>query len=151
MRPAFLVIVIAVLVAIASVVGYRHWESSRALNNGAVVERQQPGDAAQQNQTAGSTATPPGQAGQSPQQPEASAQPQETIAELPGVDTIPRNPSERVIFAGKGRYQLYRQGDITWRLDTDNGEACILFATDVQWAKARVFEHGCATPQTYSR
>jgi len=45
--------------------------------------------------------------------------------------------------AGKGRYQLYRQGKITWRLDTDSGEACILFATEAEWHKQRVYENGC--------
>ena len=48
-----------------------------------------------------------------------------------------------MLFAGTGKYQLYRQGDITWRLDTDTGWACILFATDAQWAKPRVYQHGC--------
>jgi hypothetical protein len=56
-----------------------------------------------------------------------------------------------MVFAGTGKYQLYRQGDITWRLNTDTGWACILFATDAQWSKSRVFDQGCATPQTVSR
>jgi hypothetical protein len=83
-------------------------------------------------------------------QPPQSAQP---VAQIPGPpgDTISRNPQNGMIFAGSGKYQLYRQGDITWRLDTDTGWACVLFATDAQWAKARVFEHGCATSQTVSR
>jgi hypothetical protein len=66
-------------------------------------------------------------------------------------DTISRNPQNGMVFAGSGKYQLYRQGDITWRLNTDTGWACVLFATDEQWAKARVFDHGCASPQTVSR
>ena len=76
-----------------------------------------------------------------------------SVAQLPtpSGDTISRNPPNGMIFAGAGKYQLYRQGDITWRLDTDTGWACVLFATDTQWAKARVFEHGCASPQTVSR
>ena len=51
--------------------------------------------------------------------------------------------STGMVFAGKGRYQLYRQGKITWRLNTDSGEACILFATEEEWHKQRVYENGC--------
>jgi hypothetical protein len=66
-------------------------------------------------------------------------------AAIPASDTIRRNPPNGQIFAGSGRFQLYRQGDITWRLDTQTGHACILFATDAQWSQARVFGHGCGT------
>jgi hypothetical protein len=62
---------------------------------------------------------------------------------LPATDTIPANPTNGMVFAGTGRYQLYRQGSITWRLDTDNGHTCIIFATDEEWRKARVYSHGC--------
>ena len=48
-----------------------------------------------------------------------------------------------MVFAGSGKYQLYRQGDITWRVNTDTGDACILFATDAQWRKPQVYSHGC--------
>jgi hypothetical protein len=61
----------------------------------------------------------------------------------PVADSINRNPPNGFLFAGRGKFQLYRQGDITWRLDTDTGQACILFATDEQWHTSRVFEHGC--------
>jgi hypothetical protein len=47
-----------------------------------------------------------------------------------------------MIFAGTGKYQLYRQGDLTWRLNTDTDKACILFATNAEWRKPKVFEHG---------
>jgi hypothetical protein len=69
----------------------------------------------------------------------------------PSGDTISRSPQNGMVFAGSGKFQLYRQGDITWRLNTDTGWACVLFATDAQWAMPRVFDHGCATPQTVSR
>ena len=64
-------------------------------------------------------------------------------AAIPASDTIRRNPPNGQLFAGSGRFQLYRQGDITWRVDTETGHACILFATDAQWSQARVFDHGC--------
>ena len=50
-----------------------------------------------------------------------------------------------MIFAGTGKYQLYRQGDLTWRLNTNTGDACILFATDALWRQQRVYQHGCGT------
>jgi hypothetical protein len=62
---------------------------------------------------------------------------------VPASDTITRNPPNGMIFAGTGKYQLYRQGDITWRLNTDSGEACILFATDSEWSKRKVYSRGC--------
>jgi hypothetical protein len=61
----------------------------------------------------------------------------------PAADTIERNPPNGTVFAGTGRYQVYRQGDLTWRLNTDNGQACIIFATDSEWRKARVYHNGC--------
>jgi hypothetical protein len=61
----------------------------------------------------------------------------------PAADTIERNPPNGMVFAGTGRYQVYRQGDLTWRLNTENGQACIIFATDSEWRKARVYRNGC--------
>ena len=46
-------------------------------------------------------------------------------------------------FSGSGRYQLYRQGNITWRLDTETGKSCVIFATDEEWRKPRVYRAGC--------
>jgi hypothetical protein len=61
----------------------------------------------------------------------------------PAGDTISPNPPNGMIFAGTGHFQVYRQGNITWRVNTDSGQACILFATDSEWRKPRVYEHGC--------
>jgi hypothetical protein len=60
-----------------------------------------------------------------------------------GGDTIAPNPPNGEVFAGKGKYQLYRQGNITWRLDTDTGKTCIIFATDEEWKKPKVLRAGC--------
>jgi hypothetical protein len=64
-------------------------------------------------------------------------------AAAPGSDTISPNPPNGMTFAGAGRYQLYRQGNLTWRLDTDTGQSCVLFATDEEWKKPRVYRAGC--------
>ena len=58
-------------------------------------------------------------------------------------DTVNPNPPNRMLFAGSGRYQLYRQGNITWRLDTSTGKTCIVFATDEEWKKPKVYRNGC--------
>jgi hypothetical protein len=63
----------------------------------------------------------------------------------PSEDSIRRNPPNGLAFAGAGKFQLYRQGDITWRLDTQTGNTCILFATDAQWRRPRVYQSGCGT------
>jgi hypothetical protein len=73
----------------------------------------------------------------------APTAPATTTYAVPATDTIPANPTNGMVFAGTGRYQLYRQGSITWRLDTDSGRTCIIFATDEQWHLQRVYSHGC--------
>jgi hypothetical protein len=73
-----------------------------------------------------------------------SSGPQQSVHTLRTSDSITRNPPNGAVFAGSGKFQLYRQGDITWRLNTETGDACILLATDAQWSKTRVFQHGCA-------
>jgi hypothetical protein len=78
--------------------------------------------------------TPSGQVTQSQQVAPATA---------PANDTISPNPPNGMAFVGSGRYQLYRQGNITWRLDTDTGRSCIIFATDEEWKKPRVYKAGC--------
>lgn len=60
-------------------------------------------------------------------------------------DTISPNPPNGMVFAGTGKYQLFRQGNITWRLNTDTGQTCIIFATDEEWKKPRVYRAGCGS------
>ena len=61
----------------------------------------------------------------------------------PATDSIAPNPPNGAAFAGTGRYQVYRQGNLTWRVNTDDGKTCILFATDEEWRKPIVYSHGC--------
>lgn len=62
---------------------------------------------------------------------------------MPATDSISPNPPNGMVFAGTGKYQLYRQGNITWRLNTETGESCIAFATDEEWKKDKVLRAGC--------
>jgi hypothetical protein len=63
----------------------------------------------------------------------------------PAGDTIGPNPTNGMVFAGRGKYQVYRQGNITWRLNTETGQSCVLFATDEEWKKPRVYHSGCGS------
>lgn len=58
-------------------------------------------------------------------------------------DSLPLNPPNRAVFAGTGRFQVYRQGDLTWRLNTDTGSACVLFATEEEWRRPIVYRDAC--------
>jgi len=61
----------------------------------------------------------------------------------PAYDTVNPNPPERVGFGGTGKFMWYRQGNLTWRVNSATGVACIAFATMEEWEKAIVYSHGC--------
>jgi len=145
MKQIFWIILIVVAVIFGAA-----WTISRSkthgTNSGEVFERKQAGDqattdaAATTDLTADQTA-PAGQTQQPATPPDAGAQ--DGVAAAPASDSIARNPPNGQVFAGAGKYQLYRQGDITWRLNTETGKACVLFATDAEWSKPKVFKQGC--------
>ena len=64
-------------------------------------------------------------------------------AALPVADSVAPNPPNGMVFAGSGAYQWYRQGNITWRVDSKSGRACIAFATMEEWQKSIVINSGC--------
>jgi hypothetical protein len=145
--------IIAIIAGLSLAVSwYIHRARIRALNSGDVFVRDMPADKANPR----ATAPTPGQH----TQPQPAAAPQSTpptiassqpVAPIPASDSIPRNPPNGMLYAGGGKFQLYRQGDITWRLNTETGQACILFATEAQWSRTRVYQHGCAnSPQAAS-
>ena len=61
----------------------------------------------------------------------------------PAGDSIAPNPPNGAVFAGRGSFQWYRQGNITWRVDTSTGRSCIIYATMEEWQKRIVLSHGC--------
>jgi hypothetical protein len=133
------------LVASAIVIGgfwFVHWSNTRALNSGAVHVRQQPGEAAK-------STTPQNDTGQPTQPQEVASNAGEPprgsgpLTALPAAQTISRNPPNGIVTAGSGKFELYRQGDLTFRLNTDTGDACVLFATQAEWSKNIVYAHGC--------
>jgi len=140
-----LFIVVAFLAA--GVFWHRRQVRQRALTSGEVYVRDQP--------SAPPQPLPPSQPPSDQIAANASPQPQNPGQTIPAApiapppppagDSIPRNPPNGQAFSGSGKFQLYRQGDITWRLDTQTGSACILFATDAQWRHSRVYQAGCGT------
>lgn len=61
----------------------------------------------------------------------------------PSHDTLTANAPDGMAFGGSGKFQWYRQGNITWRINTQSGSTCIAFATMDEWAKPIVYTHGC--------
>jgi hypothetical protein len=72
-----------------------------------------------------------------------TGQPSAMHAGLPTTDSVAPNPSNGMRFAGSGSYQWYRQGNLTWRVDTTTGRSCIIYATMEEWRKQIVMSHGC--------
>ena len=68
---------------------------------------------------------------------------QSSMNSAPVTDTISPNPPNGTVFAGTGKYQVYRQGDLTWRVNTADGTTCILFATEEQWRRPVVYRNAC--------
>jgi hypothetical protein len=99
--------------------------------------------------TAASTASLPATPATGPVYPSAATAPAaspttvSTMGTPPAGDTIAPNPPNGMVFSGKGEFQWYRQGNITWRVNTATGRSCIVFATDEEWRKPRVLSHGC--------
>ncbi len=69
---------------------------------------------------------------------------QPTTVAAPASDSIAPNPANGMAFAGNGKFQVYRQGNLTWRVDTESGQSCILFATMEEWRKPIVYNHACS-------
>jgi hypothetical protein len=141
MKQIFWIIMIVVVVIFAGL-WYANRSKSTTVSSGQVFVHPAPRDA--KTEAAASAAAAKEQTAQA-QQPAAAAATDPPAGEpaAPGTDSIRRNPPNGMTFAGTGKYQVYRQGDITWRLNTETGQSCVLFATDAEWRKPRVFQRGC--------
>lgn len=161
-RSVILVLALAGLLVLGYF-GYHNWSQSREMMSGEVRNGpSEPGDDAvpeppprqpaprQRPSTTGptdeSTSEPKDEPSPSSSrllEPLRPAKPAATPAAIPASDTIPPNPPDGLAYAGTGRFEVYRQGNLTWRLDTESGRACVLFATNEEWRKPRVYRHGC--------
>ena len=158
-KRIILVLVVVLLVAGIGSYVYAHYRTDRRMNGGEVVDetggittadgtapvkaptRSETTDSAV-NDTTGRTAAQMGAADtRTGTQPVTVVQP--VVSGSPATDSIAPNPPNRAAFAGKGKFQVYRQGDLTWRINTDSGRTCILFATEEQWRKPVVYRNAC--------
>ena len=58
-------------------------------------------------------------------------------------DSQAPNAPNGMRYGGSGQFQWYRQGNITYRVDTVSGGICVAFATLEEWRKQIVSSHGC--------
>ncbi|SEC48141.1 hypothetical protein [Terriglobus roseus] len=79
------------------------------------------------------------------QTPAPAQKPRAAIENRPttATDSIQPNPPNGAAFTGTGKFQVYRQGNLTWRVNTETGANCILFATMEEWKKPVVYNHAC--------
>jgi len=171
MAKRVIVIVLLLVLALFVYVGYNSYDAKRTGTSGEVysngVRRSQASDtkaqateadtivypaatetAATAQPAQATTAAEPGQPAAATVQgntgqAQVTQNQQPAAAAAPASDTISPNPPNGMTFSGSGRYQLYRQGNITWRLDTETGKSCVIFATDEEWRKPRVYRAGC--------
>jgi len=144
MKRIFLILVLLAAVLLGAS-WFVHRARIRALNSGDVFVREQPGGNPAPQPPPASPPSQPAPSNSAGAASPGAANPSlpASAASAPASDTIARNPPNGMLFTGSGKYQLYRQGDITWRLNTDTGWACVLLATDGQWRKTRVYQNGC--------
>ena len=153
-----LILVLVLAVALFVYLGYNSYDARREGANGDVFSRdsgngrdsgggKMNSGAADGSSRAGQTIVYPAQQPAAPAQ-DATPGPSNSDMQAsrdgaPASDTISPNPPNGMVFSGTGKYQLYRQGNLTWRLNTDTGQSCILFATDAEWKKPKVYRAGC--------
>ena len=134
------ILAILALVAIAYL-GYMTWHrysAGKLASNGEIVSD----DLQNSSDSSTSTGDPAPQRARPPSAARRSTAVPGSMA-VPGADSLSPNAPNGATFTGKGKYQVYRQGNLTWRLDTENGQTCILFATEEEWRKPIVYSHGC--------
>jgi hypothetical protein len=146
-----LIIVLLAVVALFVYLGYNSYDARRAGANGDVFSYDSPTGRAKTDVTnwrsreSQTVVYPPETVPVTTQAPKMSPSDEADRSAAPANDTISPNPPNGMVFSGTGKYQLYRQGNLTWRLNTDSGQSCILFATDDEWKKPRVYRAGCGS------
>ncbi len=78
-----------------------------------------------------------------PNRPQVSYSPTTPVYPAPQTDSQSPNSPNGLRFGGSGSFQWYRQGNLTFRVDTQNGASCIVYATMEEWRKPWVYRNGC--------
>ena len=146
-------IFLVLLILASAAAGWSYYAHHRAgaFGDGAVFAT--PGAAAQEDAAVGDDAAA---AGPSPADtasrsetasqalPSGSPSTEFPVRETPAGDTLASISATGPGFAGATKFQWYREGNLTWRLNTENGAACVAFATLEEWRKPIVYGHGCS-------
>lgn len=162
MQKIFRLLLVAAAIIIG-VVWFAHLSKKRS-NNTASVHTPPPATAAQPaspdttaaNPANPDTAAPAATPDQTPPSQEVAsatpaAAPSETmvpqhpgpITEQPTANALSPHPPAGFVTPANQKFALYRQGDLTYRLNTQSGQACILLASESLWQKPLVYQHGC--------
>ncbi|MBS1816079.1 MAG: hypothetical protein JSS87_14500 [Acidobacteria bacterium] len=128
--------IIGIVVVVIAVIAFYSWykvhKATQDAANGEIYFNDSPSSIGSRAETSHATAKPT-----------ASASSSTNDLTVPVTDSLPVNAPNGAAFVGTGKFQVYRQGNITWRVNTETGESCILFATEDEWRKPIVFNHGC--------
>jgi hypothetical protein len=163
MQKIFRLLLVAVAIIIG-IVWFSHWSRTRGSRGAVQVRNQSPNSAPKSTapESAGGNSAAP--ATTNPAEPPAaqdqSNAPQEVataspegpmmvpqhpgpITEQPAANALSPHPPSGFVTPATQKFALYRQGDLTYRLNTQSGQACVLLATDALWQKPLVYQHGC--------
>jgi hypothetical protein len=152
-RRIILGLLLAGLIAIIYV-GFRNWSASRAMLAGDVtvvssdplpVSTPPPPPPAQIQTPAQAEPQKPSQPTSSPALAPDPSPATKRPPVVPLADSQPPEAPNGLRLAGDGRFEVYRQGNITYRFDTSTGKSCVLYATKEEWRKPEVYRHGCGS------
>jgi len=123
-------------------VSYTNWRKSHSMANGEITSVS---DGSTQTSAPAASEPEKPKTTIAPAPPSSSTQPIVIQPSAPLTDSQQPNAVNGARFAGSGKYQVYRQGNITYRIDTETGQECILLATNEEWKKPSVYQRGCKT------
>lgn len=78
-----------------------------------------------------------------PNAPQISYAPNAPTYPPPASDSQTANSPNGMRFSGTGQFQWYRQGNLTYRVNTQTGSSCVIYATLEEWRKPTVYQNGC--------
>jgi hypothetical protein len=159
MKP-FLGVALTLLVSVGILYGYRHQQESKHLADGEIrcIGCMSPEEKASCDKRNAAAAAESERAMKSEDDkalpPPAPTAAQSTTdvetAQTPPPDTnlpdsVPHstNSPSGTSSGGEGTYQWFREGSMTWRLNTKTGASCVALATAEEWQKPTVASHGC--------
>lgn len=133
MVKRIVIFAIAVAVVYLGYLGYKKWQTYHDPTSGEIYSDDlTPGSKTRSGETSNTVATPRNGTPATP-----------STVTIPAGDSQAANAPNGQVYSGNGKFQIYRQGNLTWRVNTDTGESCILFATPDEWRKPIVYNHGC--------